>query len=46
MRKVDSHPLFPQNRATKGRVQEDHLSVGAWARVVWGFGKLGSFCGR
>lgn len=22
------------------------MSVGAWARVVWGFGKLGSFCGR
>lgn len=46
MRKVDRHPLVPPNKATRGRVHGEHLSVGAWSRVVWGFGKLGSFCGR
>lgn len=40
MRKVERHPLVPQKRATRGRVQEEHLIVGAWVR---GFGALGNW---
>ena len=48
-RKVERRPLVPRNKAAPEGVvglQEEHSSVGTWARVVWGLENLGSFCGR